>query len=66
MSLGKAYLEDVTVSYRQLKEMAEKAFRQVDSDDDFFRKPAEFSNSIAMNTGACSNSCPIPALAPPK
>jgi hypothetical protein len=48
MSLGRAYLEDTLFSFRKAKEYAEKAFRQVDSDEDFFRKPGEYSNSIAI------------------
>jgi uncharacterized damage-inducible protein DinB len=47
MSLAKAYLDDIRFSFRKQKELAEKAFRQVASDADFFRKPGEFSNSIA-------------------
>ncbi|HLN29639.1 MAG TPA: DUF1572 family protein [Gemmataceae bacterium] len=48
MALGKAYLDDVVFSFRKQKELAEKAFHQIDSDEDFFRKPAEHSNSIAL------------------
>jgi hypothetical protein len=47
MSLGKAYLEDIIFSFRKHKELAEKAFRQV-QDEGFFRKPGEYSNSIAI------------------
>jgi uncharacterized damage-inducible protein DinB len=47
MSLWKAYLDDITFSFRKQKDLAEKAFQQVVSDQDFFRKPGEFSNSIA-------------------
>jgi uncharacterized damage-inducible protein DinB len=47
MSLGQAYLEDVCFSFRKQKELAERAFRQVKSDEAFFRKPGEHSNSIA-------------------
>jgi uncharacterized damage-inducible protein DinB len=47
MPLWQAYLEDILFSFRKQKELAEKAFRQVDSDEAFFGKPAEFSNSIA-------------------
>jgi hypothetical protein len=46
VSLWKAYLDDILFSYRKHKELAEKAFRQVD-DQGFFRKPGEHSNSIA-------------------
>jgi len=48
MTLGKAYLDDVTFSFRKQKELAEKAFHQIVSDEDFFSKPAEYSNSIAL------------------
>jgi uncharacterized damage-inducible protein DinB len=47
MSLGQAYLADILFSFRKQKDLAEKAFRQVRSDEDFFRKPGEFSTSIA-------------------
>jgi hypothetical protein len=47
MSLWKAYLEDILFSFRKQKELAEKAFRQVE-DQGFFHKPGEHSNSIAM------------------
>jgi uncharacterized damage-inducible protein DinB len=47
MSLWKAYLEDIILSFRKHKELAEKAFRQVD-DEDFFMKPGQHSNSIAV------------------
>src|SRR5438093_1387953 len=47
MTLGQAYLEDIRFSFRKQKEWAEKAFRQVEREDDFFRKPGEHSNSIA-------------------
>jgi uncharacterized damage-inducible protein DinB len=46
MSLWQAYLEDILFSFRKQKDLAEKAFRQVE-DENFFKKPAEFSNSIA-------------------
>ena len=47
MTLGKAYLDDIVFSFRKQKDLAEKAFRQVAADADFFRKPGEHSNSIA-------------------
>jgi uncharacterized damage-inducible protein DinB len=47
MSLGQAYLEDVLLSFRKQKQLAENAFQQVVADEDLFRKPGEFSNSIA-------------------
>jgi uncharacterized damage-inducible protein DinB len=46
MSLWKAYMDDILSSFRKQKEFAEKAFQQV-SDDSFFKKPGEHSNSIA-------------------
>jgi uncharacterized damage-inducible protein DinB len=48
MSLWQAYIEDITFSFRKQKELAEKAFSQVESDEDFFKKPGEHSNSIAL------------------
>ena len=48
MSVRQAYIEDITFSFRKQKELAEKAFSQVESDEDFFRKPGEHSNSIAL------------------
>src|SRR5262249_12064741 len=47
MSPWKAYLEDIIFSFRKHKELAEKAFRQVE-DQGFFQKPGEHSNSIAL------------------
>jgi hypothetical protein len=47
VSLWKAYIEDIIFSFRKHKELAEKAFRQV-ADEDFFKKPGEYSNSIAI------------------
>jgi hypothetical protein len=47
VSLWNAYLEDITFSFRKQKELAEKAFRQVEQEG-FFRKPGEHSNSIAV------------------
>jgi hypothetical protein len=49
MSLWNAYLEDIIFSFRKHKELAEKAFRQV-GDEEFFKKPGEHSNSIAIIT----------------
>ncbi len=46
MSTWEAYLTDVRFSFRKQKESAEKALVQV-SDENFFKKPGEFSNSIA-------------------
>ena len=42
-----AYLQDIIFSFRKHKELAGKAFRQVE-DQDFFKKPGEHSNSIAI------------------
>jgi hypothetical protein len=47
VSLWKVYLEDIIFSFRKHKELAERAFRQVD-DRGFFHKPGEHSNSIAV------------------
>jgi hypothetical protein len=48
MSLWKAYRDDILFSFRKHKELAERAFRQVKSDADFFRQPGPHSNSIAI------------------
>src|SRR5689334_3184128 len=48
MSLGTAYLGDIVFGFRKAREYAEKAIRQVRSDEDFFRKLGEHSNSIAI------------------
>jgi hypothetical protein len=47
MSPWKAYLEDIFFTFRKHKELAEKAFRQVE-DEGFFKKPGDHSNSIAI------------------
>jgi hypothetical protein len=47
VSLWKAYPEGIIFSFRKQKELAEKAFRQVE-DQYFFKKPGEHSNSIAI------------------
>ena len=47
MSLWNAYLEDIIFSYRKQRELAEKAFRQVE-DENLFTKLGEHSNSIAI------------------
>ena len=47
MTLWQAYLDDLVFSFRKHKAMAEKAFQQLDADD-FFRKPGEHSNSVAV------------------
>jgi hypothetical protein len=47
MSLWQAYLDDIRFNFRKQKESAEKALAQV-SDENFFYKPGEFSNSIAV------------------
>jgi uncharacterized damage-inducible protein DinB len=46
MSLWKAYFDDLLFSFRKQKDLAEQALRQV-SDEEFFGKPGEHSNSIA-------------------
>jgi hypothetical protein len=48
MELAQAYIRDIIFSFRKQKDQAEQAFRQVVSDQDFFKKPAEHSNSIAI------------------
>ncbi len=48
MFLWQAFIEDITFSFHKEKELAEKAFSQVESDEDFFKKPGEYSNSIAL------------------
>jgi hypothetical protein len=47
MPLWKAYLDDVLFSFRKQKDLAEQAFGQLD-DGEFFRKPGEQSNSVAV------------------
>src|SRR5689334_7064867 len=47
MSLWQAYLEDVAFSFRKQKDLAEQAFDQL-ADEEFFRRPAEHSNSVAV------------------
>lgn len=42
------FLEDILFTFHKQKSQAEKAIEQIDSDVIFFRKPAEFSNSIAI------------------
>jgi uncharacterized damage-inducible protein DinB len=48
MSPWQAYLDDIIFSFRKQKELAEKAFSQVKSDEEFLKKPGEHSNSIAV------------------
>jgi len=45
--MSNAYLEDIIFTFRKHKDLAEKAFHQV-SDETFFHKPGEYSNSIAI------------------
>src|SRR6516162_6586771 len=47
MAETRTYLEEISFGFRKEKERAEQAFTQVQADSDFFRKPGEFSNSIA-------------------
>jgi hypothetical protein len=47
MPLWNTYFADIQFSFRKQKELAEKAFIQV-SDEEFFRKPGDNSNSIAI------------------
>jgi len=46
-SLGTTVLEDTLLTFRRQKELAERAFAQID-DDDFFRTIDAESNSIAI------------------
>ncbi len=47
MNLWTACRDDIILSFRRQKELAEKAMTQLD-DELFFRKPGEHSNSIAL------------------
>ena len=47
MPLAKKYLEDVVLTLRKQKDLTDNALKQV-SDENFFLKPGEFSNSIAV------------------
>src|SRR5438067_3641178 len=47
-SLGQHYLEDALYTFRYYKELAERAWAQI-NDEDFFRTIDEESNSIAIN-----------------
>jgi len=48
MALWQAYRDDMVFNFRKYKEYAEKAFQQVQSDEVFFQKPGEHSNSVAV------------------
>ena len=48
MSIWQAYRDDIVFSFRKQKQAAEKAFQQLEADDDFFKKPGEHSNSVAI------------------
>ena len=47
MTPWQAYRDDLVFSFRKHQEMAEKAFLQLAADE-FFRKPGEHSNSVAV------------------
>ena len=47
ITLATLFIEDTTLTFRRQKELAERAFAQVD-DDDFFRTIDAESNSIAI------------------
>jgi hypothetical protein len=47
MPLWRAYLDDIVFSFRKQKDLAEQAFGQLE-DAEFFRKPGENSNSVAV------------------
>jgi uncharacterized protein DUF1572 len=48
MAMWQACRDDIILSFQKLKDMAEKAIKQVDQSAGFFAKPGEFSNSIAI------------------
>ena len=48
MSVWNAYLEDILFSFRKQKEWAEQGFGQLESDEEFFRKPGAISTSVAV------------------
>ncbi|MBI2803810.1 MAG: DUF1572 family protein [Planctomycetes bacterium] len=48
MSTWQAYLDDLVFTFRKQKQTAEKAFTQLDLHRDFFKKPGENSNSVAI------------------
>jgi uncharacterized damage-inducible protein DinB len=48
MSVWKAYLDDILLSFRKQKDSAEQGFGQLGSDEEFFKKPAEQCNSVAV------------------
>jgi hypothetical protein len=47
MTVSRTFLDEIAFGFRKQKDWADKAFTQVKADGDFFRKPGEFSNSIA-------------------
>jgi len=47
MGMSRTFLDEIAFGFRKQKDWADKAFSQVREDSDFFRKPGEFSNSIA-------------------
>lgn len=47
MGVSRTCLDEMAFGFRKQKEWADKAFSQVRADSDFFRKPGEWSNSIA-------------------
>ena len=47
MSFWRPYIDDIVFSFRKQKQMAEQALGQM-SDEAFFRRPAEGSNSVAI------------------
>jgi len=46
MSAAESYLDDIRISFRKQKDTADQALAQI-TDEAFFNKPGEFSNSIA-------------------
>jgi hypothetical protein len=47
MSGSRTYVDEIAFGFRKQKEWADRAHAQVRADGDFFRKPGEWSNSIA-------------------
>src|SRR5277367_2688048 len=47
MGMSRTFLDEIAFGFRKQKDWADKAFSQVREDSDFFRRPGEFSNSIA-------------------
>lgn len=48
MALWQVNFDDIACSFRKQKDTAEPAIRRVVKDEDFFRRPDESSNSVAL------------------